>query len=210
MTNTLHRRGSEESLAGDYVVFAHVAKGLNEEGSQEKLRTFRQSAVRHTPVLLRDVNPKEMDTLSPTEIAEQTNSEGQFHGSATFDNVDSLCAFLADLKEVDLGISIIVSGLVDKVEGCCQQNGIVRHSIEQSLGIKGQVENLPEEKILEISTMCGHGMVSFNIIRRMVDLVKRGRYTCRQAAQILAKPCICGCFNIHRAEILLEKLRTAS
>ena len=52
MTNTLHRRGTEESLAGDYVVFATVAKGFNQEGSQEKLRTFRRMALLHGPVIL--------------------------------------------------------------------------------------------------------------------------------------------------------------
>ena len=75
MTNTLHRRGTEESLAGDYVVFATVAKGLNEEGSEEKLRAFRQMALHHGPALLPSVTPEEMETLSSTEIAERADAE---------------------------------------------------------------------------------------------------------------------------------------
>lgn len=210
MTNTLHRRGTEESLAGDYVVFATVAKGFNEEGSQEKLKTFRRLALRHGPVILPGVAPEEMGKLSPVEIAERTDAQGRLRGLATFNNLDAVCAFLADLTEADLGLSINVSGLLNTVETCCQRNGIVRHSVEQSLGIKGQVERLPEESILEVSSMCGHGMVSFNLIRHMVDLVKRGKLTSREAARILAKPCICGCFNINRAEHLLEKMRQMS
>jgi len=207
MTNTLHRRGTAESVAGDYVVFATVAKGLNEEGSQEKLGAFRQMALRHGPVIMPSVTPEEMERLSSTEIADRADAEGRLRGLATFDNVEALSAFLADLKEADLGLSINVSGLLGQVENCCQHSGIIRHSVEQSLGVKGQVGNLPEERILEISTMCGHGMVSFNLIRRMVDLVKRGKFTSQEAARILTKPCICGCFNPIRAESLLEKMR---
>ena len=36
MTHTLHRRGSEKSLERDYVLLCMAAKGINEEGSQEK------------------------------------------------------------------------------------------------------------------------------------------------------------------------------
>jgi len=209
MTNTLHRRGTEESLGGDYVVFAMAAKGFNEEGSEEKLNVFRRLALRHGPVIMPGVTPKEMEELSPAEIAERTDTQGRLRGLATFDNLQAVCAFLDDLKEVDLGLSINVSGLLGQVETCCQRSGITRHSVEQSLGIKGQMGRLPEESILEISTMCGHGMVSFNLIRRMVDLIKRGKFTSRQAARILAKPCICGCFNLSRAEQLLERMRLA-
>ena len=209
MTNTLHRRGTEESLARDYVVFATVAKGFNEEGSQEKLKIFRQLALRHSPVIMPGLSAEEMEKLSPTEMAERTDAQGHLRGLATFDNLEAVCAFLADLKEADLGLSINVSSLLDQVEICCRSSGITRHSVEQSLGIKGQVEKLPEESILEISTMCGHGMVSFNLIRHMVGLIKRGKFTSRQAAQILAKPCICGCFNVSRAEHLLDRIRLA-
>jgi len=209
MTNTLHRRGTEESLAGDYVVFATVAKGFNEEGSEEKLMTFRRLALRHRPVILPGVTAEEMDRISQIEIAERTDAQGRLRGLATFDSLEAVCAFLTDLKEADLGLSINVTGLLDQVEKCCQGSGIVRHSVEQSLDIMGRADRLPEESTLEISTMCGHGMVSFNLIRHMVDLAKRGKFTSRQAAQILAKPCICGCFNLSRAERLLEKMRGA-
>ncbi|MGZ3513587.1 MAG: hypothetical protein ACXWMV_05785, partial [Syntrophales bacterium] len=67
---------------------------------------------------------------------------------------------------------------------------------------------LPEREILEFNTMCGHGMVSFNLIRKMIEYVKLRRLTPKKAANIMAKCCECGVFNPLRAEILLEKSKT--
>ena len=56
--------------------------------------------------------------------------------------------------------------------------------------------------------MCGHGMVSFNLIRKLFDLVKLKRLTPKKAAVIMGRCCECGVFNTDRAERLLEKVRT--
>ena len=67
---------------------------------------------------------------------------------------------------------------------------------------------MPEKNILEFNTMCGHGMVSFNLIRKMIEYVKLRRLTTpKEAARIMAKCCECGAFNPARAEMLLEKVK---
>jgi hypothetical protein len=38
MTHTLHRRGSVEDLREDYILLIFTAKGINREGSEEKMR----------------------------------------------------------------------------------------------------------------------------------------------------------------------------
>jgi uncharacterized Zn finger protein len=55
--------------------------------------------------------------------------------------------------------------------------------------------------------MCGHGMVSFNFIRKLIELVKLRRLTPGKAARIMAKCCECGAFNPARAQVLMEKVR---
>jgi hypothetical protein len=70
------------------------------------------------------------------------------------------------------------------------------------------VEKLPEEQILELSTMCGHGMVSAAFARKMLDWVKENRRTPAEAAAYLARFCSCGVFNTRRAERLLEAARS--
>lgn len=65
---------------------------------------------------------------------------------------------------------------------------------------------MPEREILEVNTLCGHGLVSFNLIRKMVEYVRIRRLTAQAAARIMAKCCECGAFNPVRAEQLLEKM----
>ena len=60
---------------------------------------------------------------------------------------------------------------------------------------------------MNFNTMCGHGMVSFNLIRKMIEYVKLKRLTPKKAATIMAKCCECGAFNPVRAEMLLEKVK---
>ena len=43
-------------------------------------------------------------------------------------------------------------------------------------GLFGARERLPERETLEISTLCGHGMISFHLIRKIVEYVKRENY----------------------------------
>jgi hypothetical protein len=206
MTNTLHRRGSPESLEGDYIVFATTAGGYNREGSAEKLRTFMRIALKHHPVNISDSKQGVKHQKDLNEMIEKmTDSSG---AACTFDNLNSVRDMLLDLREADLGISINVSGLLDEVDECCKGSGINRHSIEHSLGISGQIDRLPNRQILELNTLCGHGMISFNLIKRMIDLVKLGKLTPTQAAEYMAKPCVCGVFNPKRAEIILEEMKS--
>ena len=206
MTNTLHRRGSRGDLQGDYVVFATTAGGYNREGSAGRLRTFMRIALKHNPVNISDSKQGVKHKKNQNEMIENmTDSSG---AACTFDNLDSVRDMLLDLKEADLGISINVSGLLDEVDECCQGIGINRNSIEHSLGIRGQIDRLPNRETLELNTLCGHGMISFNLIKRMIDLVKLGKLTPKQAVEYMAKPCVCGAFNPKRAEMVLEKVKS--
>jgi hypothetical protein len=58
--------------------------------------------------------------------------------------------------------------------------------------------------------MCGHGMVSVNLILKMVEKVKKRKVTAEKAAEQLFKPCMCGIFNPHRAAKLLTRLAEES
>ena len=127
--------------------------------------------------------------------------------TAVFTDLDTLQKVVEELIRADLGLSINISGLMDEVQQCCRRAGIERHSAEHSLGFWGAKDRLPEREILNFNTMCGHGMVSFNFIRKMIEYVKLKRLTPKKAATIMAKCCECGAFNPVRAEMLLEKVK---
>ena len=177
MTNTLHRQGAPESLKHDYVIFAHTAKGITREGSAPKLREFMRICLKYHPV---NIGENKQGNMLQDDIDIQkliANLSDGAVASAVFTDLDTLQKVIEELIRADLGISINISGLLDEVHACCQKAGIDRHSAEHSLGFWGAKDRLPEREILEFNTLCGHGMVSFNLIRKMIEYVKLRRLT---------------------------------
>ncbi len=206
MTNTLHRQGTEEELKEDYVIFATTARGITREGSAPKIQEFMRICLRHDPVNIgssRQGNILQDDVEIHGLIANLGDGAG---AGAVFTDLDTLQKVISELIEADLGVSINVSGLLDGVQQCCRGNGTERHSVEHSLGFWGSRDRLPEREILAFNTLCGHGLVSFNLIRKMIEYVKMRRLTRREAAKIMGKCCECAVFNTVRAEHLLEKM----
>ena len=71
---------------------------------------------------------------------------------------------------------------------------------------RAATDRLPEREIMQVHTLCGHGLVSFNLIQKMIEYVRMRRLTPKEAARIMGKCCECGVFNPRRAEILLERI----
>jgi hypothetical protein len=206
MTNTLHRQGAVEDLENDYVLFATTAKGITREGSAPRIQEFMRICLRHHPDNMGDSkqgNLLQNDINIHDLIRNQKDGAG---AAAVFTDLDTLTRVVGELIEADLGLSINISGLVGPVQECCHSNGIERHSTEHSLGFWGAADRLPEREVLEYHTLCGHGMISFSLIRKMVEYVKLRRLTPGEAAKTMGKSCACGVFNTLRAEILLQRL----
>jgi hypothetical protein len=221
MTNTLHRYGSGESFKDDYIVFAIPARGVNDSRAVEKQRQFLEIARKYNPVNMgdathgaifhpsKDLNPSvhwhremtpDFDTVVDGVSCPSTVA-------AVFDNSDTVVAFIKELRQADLGLSINISGALDKAQECTRRAGLERHSVEYSLGFFGQTDRMADRQTLELATMCGHGMLSFNLVRKLVDWVKQGRRSPQQASATLARFCSCGVFNPTRACRLLEDAR---
>ena len=221
MTNTLHRFGAPETLQNDYIIFAMAARGINDQDAPPKLQTFLRLAVKHQPINMGNAvkggifRPSQALTplahwrrregLPPAEVVEGVDACTTV--AVVFDDPKRLEAFLKDLRQADLGISINISALTDEARTCCQRAGITRHSVEYSLGFHGDLNRLPDRHVLELSTMCGHGMVSHNFAKKMIDWVKEGRRSAPEAATYLARFCTCGIFNTTRATRILEEAR---
>ena len=203
MTNTLHRQGSHDSLARDYVIFLTTAKPINREGSAAKMQRFLRLALEEKPVNIGTDGKNLLTGGDPEQMIAGIKDDS--HPTATFSDPEAIRRLVGKLKQEDLGISVTISALTDETDAILRSQGIVRHSIEHSLGVLGRTERLPTQQVLEFTTMCGHGCVSHNHARKMIDWVKLGKLTPRQAAEYLARPCVCGAFNIERAEELLKK-----
>ncbi len=224
MTNTLHRYGSAESFRDDYVIFAIPCRGSNDENCVPKLKRFLEIALRFKPVNLgdarhggalrpsRSMNPGAHwhRDAAPDFQAVIDGVDSPCTAAAVFDNLPAAEDFLKAVREEDLGLSVNISTSIEGAEQCCSAAGTPRHSVGYSLGFEGKTEHLPNADVLHISTMCGHGMVSANLTRKMVDWVKEGRRTPEEAASYLCRFCSCGVFNPKRASRLIEEARTRS
>jgi hypothetical protein len=199
--------GTRESLSNDFVFLYMPSKGINDSGSGPKLRKFFELAQQHNPINLGDATYGNMYSRKIEDIISNLKEDSKglaIH--AVFTNEEDAAAMLKDVKEADIGLSLVISGIFDKVQELCKKSGIHRHAATYSLGMWGKTEKLPPEPVLEVSTMCGHGMISAARILSAADDIKTGKKSAADAAKDLAKQCDCGIFNPARAAKLLAAM----
>ena len=226
MTNTLHRFGRPENLKDDYIVFILTSKGANDVGAVQKARDFLKTAQKYRPVNMAGESSngslyrpeKHLNLFSlylrgrkqvvpPQQLIDEMGKPGR--GLVVFDNKQALEGFLSELKQMDLGLSVNVSSLVEDVREMSPRTGVPPHSINYALGFRGNLSLLPDQYVLALTTMCGHGLIAGNFAKKMIDTVREGRSTPEKCAAYMAKFCTCGAFNTSRAVHILKTARTS-
>ena len=208
MSHTLHRRASQDGLRDDYVILVMASRAFNKnDATPGKYKEFLRIFSRHNPANLGGMGIGHLYDSTLEKIIDQVDKAfpglPMVHG--VFHTREDLIGALKEIKEADMGLSVIVSGLTEDTDCCIREAGLKRHSMNCSLGIWGDTGKLPDERFLQISSMCGHAMISFNLIQKMVDDIKAGKTSAEDAAAELAKPCVCGVFNPRRAARLLRE-----
>ncbi|CUS44334.1 MAG: hypothetical protein V4610_00435 [Pseudomonadota bacterium] len=223
MTNTLHRYGTAESFKDDYVIFALPAKGGAQTGDPKPaLRRFLEIALDYNPVNIGDAihgggtrptehsHAMEHFAKRPTKPDFQRVMDGLGEPttySAVFATREDAEAFVQRIVEEDLGLSINISSSIENAMNCCKAAGITRHSVGYSLGFEGIQDNAPNRHVLALSTMCGHGMISQSLAKKMIDMVKENRASPDKVTAALSRFCSCGIFNPVRARRIIEEAR---
>jgi hypothetical protein len=224
MTNTLHRFGDAASFSDDYIVFAIPSKSNKDPNALPKLHRFLEIAMEYKPVNLGDArhggalrSSKNLGPLAHWKRDMKPDFQAVIKGltvpttcAAVFDNAHAAEQFVKRIKEENLGMSVNVSTSIEGAERCCNYACLDRHSVGYSLGFEGKTEKIPNSQVATLSTMCGHGMISHSLAKKMIDFVKENRRTPEQAATYLSRFCSCGIFNPSRAKRMLEDARTNS
>jgi hypothetical protein len=193
-----------ESLANDFVFIVRVAMGINSAGAGDKMQRIAQ--------ILTEVGPSNIGSanlgsntaagLIPKQIVDGaprcTGLNAVFYGR------EKAREALRRLKEADVGLSVTVSGLIGEVFSIGREVGLEPHTVNLSLGVHGRTELLPEATVLDLTTMCGHAMVSANLARKSLADASHPA-TIRESCRRMGAVCTCGIFSLERGEELLRE-----
>jgi hypothetical protein len=206
MTHSLHRQGSIGSLKNDFVMYARCSRGINLDGAEPKVRRIVEIVFDEGPTNAGD-SPHHA-SIADGRLTREKALEYQKDTRGficCFNDRQKMTRVLERLKEENLGISIVVSGLIDDVMEMAREVGLKPHTVNLSLGIRGRKDLLPAAKVLEFTTMCGHGLVPTNLVKKAIADVDAGKMSLEEAARMVGKPCICGIVNLVRAAEMLRQ-----
>jgi hypothetical protein len=208
MSHALHRHGTVKQLQEDYTFYARASRFVNREGCGPKLRKILQILLEEKKLVnfgSSQAGKSYKAGLNPEEYA--ATLDKAYGVAACFSDREAIRSILKKLKEADTGISIVISGLIDEIVQLAKEIDLKPHTAFLSLGIHGKRALLPEDRVLQITTMCGHGMVSAKLAEAVVKRVKAGKMTPAAGAHLLAQPCPCGIFNTDRCSAILDACR---
>lgn len=205
MTHTLHRRGDRDSLSTDYVFTSMSARKFNLEGGAEQFNKFFRICARHNPEFMGDLSRGNEELLGRENL--MISSIDKSFGQAVYRDIETVAAVLKELIDEGFDRSIVIAGLFDEVETCCQKVGLgTPHTIEWSLGTWGDESLLASKEDLEVMTMCGHAQIPGTLVRHLARRVKEGKISAEDGSRKMARQCTCGVFNVGRGAELLTAI----
>lgn len=202
MTHSLHRRGDVDSLVHDFVWQPYPAQNINDKNLSEKFSAIIDIVEDLGSINWGDIKTGPKVSFDTEKIKDKLTQKSRVRG--VFTEKAQVVEFLKRMKKLDTGLSLVVSGITEDVLDACYEAGLKPHSINLSLGIWGKKELLPPEEILEVTTMCGHHMVSANMVKLVAEKVKKGLMAPKEGGENLARQCPCGIFNPERTSMLLK------
>ncbi len=206
MTHSLHREGPLDLLEKEYVLFVYPARGFNYDGSGPKVKRLMEMLFHQGPanLLVTTLRRNMYSGIPPEEILNSIKDGAKVY--CVFTDKEKIKNTLAKIMEMDEGISIMVSGVIDRVREVSAELGLNPHTINLSLGIHGKTNRLPPADIRQFTTMCGHGMVSPRLVRDVILRIKTGKLDLWEGSLVLAGPCSCGIYNPYRSAEMLKDL----
>ena len=205
MSHSLHRRGDPEELKNDYVILVTSVKGVNSCDAKPKIKEIidmmwdvgpSNTGSNETGSMLSGVTPE----LIKKNLISVPRARVYYYGK------EKVWKVVENLREMDTGFSVVVQGPREDIEKEAKERGLHPHSVNLSLDIWGRRDKLPSEDVLEIVTMCGHGLIGAPLVEYVFEKVKSGKMTPEQGIKKLAAPCVCGFFSPERGLKILQSI----
>lgn len=202
MTHTLLRTGSLESQKSELCWLVYQTKGVNDQNFVKTALSYIATIEAIGDDNWGDTKNGSIMQGSAENIKKNLTDSSRIRG--VFSSREKAVTFLREVRRKELGMSVLISGVLSEIAAICKEEGIVPHSCNFSLGVFGRKDKLPDEKTLSIATMCGHHMIPAKYIKALEQDVDQGRMTAEEAAKKLASFCMCGVFNPKRACDILK------
>ncbi len=200
MTHTLNRRGLSEARPGEEIVVLCMVTRAEKSLKAEKMGKLARTVLKYNPENFigkpYGLEPEAVEAMAP--------ATGVI--TAVFNNKEDVRRLIEEIKSQQLGISVVLSGLFNDVRDICSCAKLKEHTYHISLGIFGKTDRLPDEKTLEITTQCGHSLISPSLVDAVVKKIRKGKITPKEGARLLIKPCVCGIGNPARIEKILGEM----
>jgi hypothetical protein len=204
MTHTLNRRGLSETRSGEEIVVLCMVHQKEKGQKTEAMRKIAKTVLKYSP-----------DNIigAPLCLKEEAIEDLCVRAgivTAVFNKKSDVLKMVEEIKSERIGISVVLSGLFKDVREICSTTNLREHTYNISLGVFGKTGKVPDEKILEITTQCGHALISPLLVKDIVKKIKKGKMTLAEGTNFLTKPCVCGIVNPKRTQRVLEELTNNS
>ena len=200
MTHTLNRTGLDDTKPGEEFVILCMAHYKDKAARSKQMEEMARVIIDHRPInfIGHPLGIKE-DDLAP--LAGLTGII-----TAVYTNKDLVIRLVKEIKSRKLGISVVLSGLFSDIGDVCRATGLTEHTSHIALGVFGKTEKIADPLTMEITTQCGHALVSRQYVKDIVKRLQKGKLTAAEGSELLAKPCVCGILNPKRTETILTKM----
>lgn len=208
MTHSLHRLGNLLSLQSEFIVLTFGHSRRSKRTFESRKATFQKKNPGTYKIAKKGYKFLKIDRII-NKIKDIKNRDKHV-GPYVIKTKEELYQCLKKMKRAKNGRSVVVSGIIDDIDNCLKKLDLRMHTVQYSLGYFGKTELLPDSNILEMTTMCGHHMVSPKLVKKLAGDVKRGKLTSQEASKSMEKLCVCKIFNKDRATDMLERMKKST
>jgi len=200
----LNRIGLSEEKPGEEIVFLCMVHHREKPAKAGRMQEVARIVAKHKPDNIIGA------VMGLDEQAIMVFSQKVGVVTAVFSRKEDALEMVREIKEKNLGLSVVISALFSDVHEICRSIAVNEHTYNVSLGVFGRTELLPDQDTLSITTQCGHHMVSPNLVKHLNAKIRRGKMTSHEAAELVVRPCACGVVNPKRVQETLEKMAAIS
>ncbi len=208
MTHSLHRLGNISSLQSEFIVLTFGHSKRSKRTFEIRKATFQKKNPGIYKIAKNGYKFLKIDRII-NKIKDIKNRDKHV-GPYVIKTKEELYQCLKKIKRAKNGRSVVVSGIIDDIDECLKKLDLRMHTVQYSLGYFGKTELLPDNNILEITTMCGHHMISPELVKKLARDIKRGKLTLQEASSSMEKLCVCKIFNKDRATDVFERMKKST